>query len=351
LKLRGLFYFAVANAVMFTLAFAAGELYIRSYVEGGLRAGIESVLTRRTPDSYLGTGGLFVHDAELGYTYSPEHEGINSLGIRNREIVVPKPAGLFRVVVLGDSVAAAADGFVTMFAARAGGLRPGPVEVINAAVSGYTTYQERRLLERHLDTFAPDLVVLEYCLNDNHRILHHLTGDGKWLITQQAKKALLAEGGGLLARASRSSYLLLEINRRLFAKRWMSQGTFPWDNREDFFVAWRDDTWPDFEEHLVAMRDLLASAGSRMAIVAVPFEPQLRADLVAIDRDYVLKPQRKLAEAAARAGVPLLDLYDSFAAEHEDGLYIDDGIHLVATGHRLAAKRLFEFVRDEGLMR
>ena len=56
--------------------------------------------------------------------------------------------------------------------------RVGAVEVVNAAIPGYTTHQERLLFESGLDDARPELVLLQYCLNDNHRFLHRFDAQG-----------------------------------------------------------------------------------------------------------------------------------------------------------------------------
>ncbi len=99
----------------------------------------------------------------------------NSLGFRDREHAVEKPAGVKRIVVLGDSVAAGLKVAMTrdVFAAVLERLlreRGDPAEVINLSVHGYNTQQEvEMLIERGLQ-FSPDVVVLAYTLSDRERL-------------------------------------------------------------------------------------------------------------------------------------------------------------------------------------
>jgi len=95
----------------------------------------------------------------------------NSLGYRDREHARAKPAGTYRIVVLGDSIAAGYGVARTeeVFPARleARLRRRGlPVEVLNFAVSGYNTEQEVETLRARALAFAPDLVLVAYCHND-----------------------------------------------------------------------------------------------------------------------------------------------------------------------------------------
>ncbi len=95
----------------------------------------------------------------------------NSLGMRDREHAEVKAPGVTRLVVLGDSIAAGlrVEKLEEIFPARLeAGLRAAgrAVEVINLAVSGYNTGQEVEMLKVRGLAFAPDLVILAYCLND-----------------------------------------------------------------------------------------------------------------------------------------------------------------------------------------
>lgn len=98
------------------------------------------------------------------------HVRTNSLGMRGPEISPAKPGGVFRIVVLGDSVSF---GWGVpedmMYSSRLAGLLDpelGPVEVANMAVSGYGTAEEVAAFLSKGAALDPDLVVLGYVLND-----------------------------------------------------------------------------------------------------------------------------------------------------------------------------------------
>lgn len=95
---------------------------------------------------------------------------INQLGLWDREYAIPKPADVYRVVVLTGSIAN--DGAVPFeqrfhevleraLQGAAGGRR---VEVINVSCEGYNTVQQVRLLEQVGLRYQPDFVVLAYML-------------------------------------------------------------------------------------------------------------------------------------------------------------------------------------------
>jgi lysophospholipase L1-like esterase len=114
-----------------------------------------------------------VDDPILRYHYRPGADGINELGLADKDHAVAKRPGVFRVVLLGDSVPndrgiPQAERFPARLEARlnenaSGGIR---YEVINVSCSGYNTEQEVRLLERVGLLYQPDFVLLAYVLND-----------------------------------------------------------------------------------------------------------------------------------------------------------------------------------------
>ena len=99
----------------------------------------------------------------------------NRLGYRDRDHEVAKPDGVWRIVVLGDSIAAGlrVERFEDTFPAvlerllREQGVN---AEVINLAVSGYNTQQEVETLADKGLRYRPDLVLVAYSLTDRERV-------------------------------------------------------------------------------------------------------------------------------------------------------------------------------------
>lgn len=340
----------VVSVASFCVVFAIAELAVRALVLGGPLAALRSFIGASSGPS---STPWFIADPELGYKLNPAKDGVNSLGIVHDEIAVRPSDDRFRVLVIGDSVAFGRDSFVDRLRDGLADVGPRGAEVINASVPGYTTYQERVLLVRDLLPLEPDLVLLQYCTNDNHRFLHQLDERGHWIITPEAIRALLpGPERGRLARWLRSSYLLERVRLSLLARMTGQSGSrnpFPWNETSELGAAWRDDTWPEQEEHLRAMQEATRRAGGRLAVVAVPYEPQLEDVALELDRAYTLKPQRKLAEISERLDLVYLDLHAAFARERDLGLF-SDRIHLSQVGRELAAREILELLRRESLL-
>lgn len=113
---------------------------------------------------------------EFAYRGPPAKYAVNADGLRaDRRYARPKPAGVKRVVLLGDSVTfGLGAGLKQTFASRLERSLPG-VEVINGGVGGYNTYSERRWLEAMGLSYEPDAIAVCYCPNDSDDPLDHFS--------------------------------------------------------------------------------------------------------------------------------------------------------------------------------
>lgn len=115
--------------------------------------------------------------------YSEGLISINGEGFRGPAFTREKPAGTYRIVVLGDSVAFGygvgehatyARQLELLLNQGQSGTQVDSrsrVEVVNAGVTGYTSWQGRLLYERTIQKFAPDLVIVLFGYNDHHSTL------------------------------------------------------------------------------------------------------------------------------------------------------------------------------------
>ena len=106
--------------------------------------------------------------------FSPVQVRVNADGFRDDAWSADKPAGAYRIAVLGDSIVAAlqvdhAQVFTSLLQRRlnAESVRGRSVEVLDAGVDGYGTAQELLILRHHVALFAPDLVLLSMYLGND----------------------------------------------------------------------------------------------------------------------------------------------------------------------------------------
>ncbi len=96
----------------------------------------------------------------------------NKRNFRDDEIIYPKPVGLYRIMVLGDSFTWGAGlSESEMYANRLDSMLKkqfgeGTVEVVNCALAGSPTVRERNILRQLKDTVQPDLILIGFCSND-----------------------------------------------------------------------------------------------------------------------------------------------------------------------------------------
>lgn len=304
-----------------------------------------------------------VHDEELGYTNRPGWQDINLQGLRGPPVDEPKQR--FRILMLGDSVTFYGDDAADTFpghlarslAGESGAGSPATarrkIEVLNAGVRGYTNYQQVRYLELHGVKLAPDVVGIAFVLNDLHRILHRFKMRNGVIVGQTYAFDAAARdsiANPLVRLAYRSEALTwaarsLANLRTLFPESGGPGFTFAY--RPDFAPAWKPDAWAQIDEQLGQAALLAGSTGFRLFLVGFPFADQYRPDYLARDRDYVLSPQRRLAEITARLGIPYLDLYDDL----DPTLHMEpDRIHLTRAGRIRAGERIARFLVEKGLV-
>ncbi len=148
-------------------------------------------------------------DERLGWILRPGVDGwfrkegrsfvqVNATGARDRDHRLHKPAGVYRIAVLGDSFSEAMQvareqAFWALLPERlrACGFQPEKrIEVLNFGVSGYGTAQQYVMLETHAMRYSPDLVLLQFTngndVRDNHLALSH----------EKARPFFMLERGG-----------------------------------------------------------------------------------------------------------------------------------------------------------
>ncbi len=95
----------------------------------------------------------------------------NSLGLRGPEVVVPKPASVFRIVILGDETVIApeialSDHFAAQLETMLRRVGQTHIEVINAGLPGGCPLTEYVFFKQRLLSLQPDLVLLHYDWSD-----------------------------------------------------------------------------------------------------------------------------------------------------------------------------------------
>jgi hypothetical protein len=110
----------------------------------------------------------------LIYESNPAYPGINSLGMRQGEVDRSGLSNRFVIAVIGDSHAYGAfsvhpaNSFPARLEYHLNANANAKVTVLNFGVPGYNMVQELEVLEAKALSFHPNLIVLQYCINDDH---------------------------------------------------------------------------------------------------------------------------------------------------------------------------------------
>ncbi len=254
----------------------------------------------------------------------------NRLGFRDVDHEIAKPPGVYRIVVIGDSIAAGlkVDRFEDTFPAilgerlKAQGVN---AEVISLAVSGYNTQQEVETLREKGLRYRPDLVLLSYSLSSRE----HIDGD--------IYKTLLEEEQhhGGVSSARTNPYLVKSALYRFFRYRVFPPHRGPADpQRVEQFLA---DVSTDRVAEYFGVLDNLAQKNGFQVLVAV--FPRFTKNFHA----YPLGEQHAYAKnLAGQHKFHYLDLIDPFQACRDaspEPIEVDN-FHPNARGHACAAEAM-----------
>lgn len=299
----------------------------------------------------------FSEDPALGYELVPgSRDGNNVIsrdGWRDKDYPLAKPPGVFRILVIGDSVPFGLmvprdETFPKQLEKLLNTETPGRFEVLNLSVTGYNITQIAETLRARGMKYDPDLVIYAYVLNDpagmelNNELslLKMMKRDAEDHWKRRASR-------GVDRWLSHSKlYLLL---RHSLAQPYQPRepevlDVFDLSRLSDGFVRELHDrpkTWKSAED---GMASIASAAGAKSVPVLVTIFP------VRSKREgYTLSDiHAKVGALAKEDGCRVLDLAPAFqediAAGNED-LFLDY-YHLTAHGHRVAAEAVKAYLDD-----
>ena len=323
---------ALANSILlgFTLLFLvfAFEVALRIVFWHSLDFSMEMwkyavALKRPAPDprlsfSHLPNGHAFLMGADVD---------INSQGLRDKEYSLAKPPGTFRIMILGDSTAfgwgvKAQDTSAKILEEQLNrsGL-PGyrHVEVINTGVGNYDTVQEVTYYQTRGKAFHPDLVILEYFINDAEPV-------------PQEKKGVLID----------RSYLVAFLRSR-FDSVLRLTGTRP--DWKQYYASLYGDDRPGFIAAKNALQDLVSAAradGSQVLVAILPELHQINNGTYPFQAEH-----QKIRNTLEPLNAPVIDLIEGLQGHGpEESLWVtrtDD--HPNRKANTLIAEQMERWIR------
>lgn len=342
--------------------------------------------------------GLAVVDATLGYRLRPNASlpgdiHVNAQGFRGPVVDIPKPAGTYRILALGDSttfgIGSGEDGTYPRLLQKELERRCVPalaeqIDVINGGVPGYTSTQILRRLQTEWLAYHPDLVLVMQGLNDltaaflyEQEARPGIQGATHRVAVIKARRMLMQWWAGSLTHSAFAPWLHRLVARRMLLAMLKSKAT----SRAERERVMRDAASEAptvvlrrLEENLDHMAQLAATARFDLAIVGYPGISYQRAKQFRMaESAELLSPKGPFAEWemsilrrpdafekfftvgvrvgrthesvaelqkqwARRRGVPYVDLRAVF---HQHGsvetLYSESGIHFNPAGNAVIA--------------
>lgn len=297
---------------------------------------------------------LIVADSVLGWRLIPNARKlyrnetqpylvqINSKGLRDVEHSYDKPAGAFRILVIGDSFVFGAGGvepsnrFTDILAKSAKDL-----EVINTGVPGYGADQEYLYLKTEGLKYHPDLVLLCAFYNDFSesfsttnpsigRPKGYLSLDGDHLVSHPPAFSTFYE-------LSQHSYVLGLADLALSK----ISGTYFKSQRLPQGVLTQSERMATFKQIYASAQKLCQEQGINFAVVYLPFKGQYSPSVI----------QQVMTDLATNDGLKTLDLMDTMKkANRIKPAYFEHDIHFNEYGNQVVAAALLQYLVNNGLL-
>jgi lysophospholipase L1-like esterase len=284
-----------------------------------------------------------------------QQEHLDPLGMRSRNSAAlsfrslhtdhAKRAQTFRILALGDSFTwgtgiARTEDVWPYVLERNLQSSARPIEVINTGIQTYTTVNEAEVLATEGWAFDPDLVILEFTLNDPMPSGPHFARQTEeWFFAEAYRMRHLIPFMNDTLR--QRSYFYAFLDEKFMAAQMGLHPAAYAPLYEDSFSGWRDCK--------AAIREMAeASRRRQVPMLLLLFPMFVDGTLDAASYPYI-EVHRRVMAVAADAGIPALDLQPVFARADPHGpswWALPGDPHPNAEGHRVAAAALTAKLRE-----
>ncbi len=333
---------------------------------GGVEAALR--LADRPTFEPLDNSGRHVADPDVGHVYKPNHEQVlqsreyrslwtsNAQGVRAERDFGPKPAGVARVVCVGDSFTACDQ--VDYAQSWPGVLErclgeefgAGRVEVVNAGFPGFGTVNEARWIAKFGAAFEPDVVLVAMTPNDlleNQFPLQYSARDGAMVAGGSTEADLERHerraAWWRLAAAVERSFLADRLQRSPAFKRLL--GRRPYNHLEAYLIERNEKATRLYElaeRYLLEARANATALGASFAVLVIPYNHQLTPLGPGLDPARFGDHWRAFGAAQ---GFPVVDARGKFLAHPApQTLHWKEDSHCTAEGYALVAQAACEML-------
>ncbi len=320
------------------LAFLLGEMVVRIARPGFPGFRIPQVVHRPAPGI-----GFEMVPGQRAYTFA-QPVTVNAYGCRGAEIKLAGDPARTRILCLGDSITygvGVADDEVyprLMEIYFKDADHDTALEVINAAVQRYFTYQEMDWLRQKGLQLKPDIVILGVYANDLG-----LRPAGDYVRQYEKEREQMASS---LRNKLPGIYLVVKNSAMVeLAKQTVSE----WSAKRKAMKrsnersrSWSEKRWEAMGQELAAFARLAEQYDFKPLVLALPSRSQVGGN--DSGGDY---PDR-LHDLCKQIGLPSVDFVDDFKASLAQGRdpYLPWDNHMSLVGHQLVARRTQQALRD-----
>jgi len=328
------------------LLVAASLLFIILVGEIGMRVYLKVVYEPSAGDP-LHDDIELLQDSDRVYALKPtKTNGLNSAGFRGREFSTNKPTGIYRVVMLGDSIifgtGIGSNETIPYFLEKLLSDTEGTIayEVYNLGISGYNSSQELATLRELGFSYQPDLVILNICQNDSDPIKEVWKAG----LVQRARIRSLRDIN--LRTILGASYFLTFVKNNLVEViRKYRPEALETLNSPILFLNSRvtESAWSAMKEDILAIGRESLDDDAQFVAVIYPYRSQIelaRKDLV---------PQNDLLAFLQDHGLLVFDAIEPYQ-DAEQEMFSDSVLHLSAYGSERVAAKLLEFLMEQEIV-
>lgn len=315
-------------AISLLLSLAGLEVVTRAAIDNGMRYDLEMwkyAIGHKRESEVPGGGHVHVPNTDgrlMGVDVS-----INSHGLRGPEIEKAKAPGVFRILFLGDSITfgwgvAEEETMASRLQAALNQKFPNrDFEVLNSGVGNANTAMQAAWYLSEGKSFAPDLVILNYFINDAEPTPHR---QGGWL--------------------KEHSYAYVHFAGKLDTLARQFMGRVDW---EDYYRdLYHEDAagWNAAKEAVGRLIEDTNATGTPFMIANIP-------EIRRLDPYPFPKVEEKIASLARAGGVPYLNLLPSVEGEAPETLWVTvEDPHPNGKANALFTDAIMEFLQSEGLL-
>ncbi len=336
-------------------------------IEFGLRTYFSTAGTREERIMYLYSRAeiqaqdpLVLPMPYVNYIPNPAHPDHNSLGYRGPEITIPKPDGVFRIVAIGGSTTystgtTSEESYPALLQQALNEQGYPKVEVINAGMSGYSSWESLVNVAFRLPELEPDMIIWYAAPND---IVPREQGSEDCYRGDNALRGLNVARGLWVERDEPLSpfalYRFIAINLG-----WMPN---PLNLNSAFELpdvrCNEDPPGTTLDQRVAAnrpvyyernLRNILYMAqGNGVIPMLSTWAYYVDGDRPAYWRTAVDEENTIVRDLAAEFDTPFYDLAESYPVGAD--YWEPDGIHMIAAGTQEQAAQYAAYLIDSGLL-